>query len=67
MPRSSFVATEIRHAAMIKFPAHMTKAQCDDILLRMLKAGYCETTFDGKPPTAQAYEPEMTSPCLYFP
>jgi len=67
MPRTAFTATERRHAAVITFPAHMTKAQCDDILARMLKAGYCDPAYNGNAPTCREYDPDMSSPTLYFP
>ena len=55
------------HAAVITFPEGMTKAECDDILRRMFKAGYCKAAYDGNAPTCQAFDPDFSSPTLYFP
>ena len=56
-----------KRAAMIVFPDRLTKDQCDDILARMLKAGYCEPAYGGDAPTCTEYDPDMSCPTLYFP
>lgn len=56
-----------RRVAMVEFPDHMTEQECNDILVRMMKAGYCKPTYDNKAPTCRTYEPWLTSPTLYFP
>lgn len=55
------------HAAVITFPHGMTKVECDDILRRMFKAGYCQAEYGGDAPTCQAFDPDFSSPTLYFP
>jgi len=55
------------HGAVIIFPDHMTKEQCDDILKRMMKAGYCKPAWDGKPPMAHEYNAEHGGPVWYIP
>lgn len=54
--------------AIITFPDHMTKEQCEDILARMLKAGYCKPNeLDNKAPFVHEYDPKYSSPCFYLP
>lgn len=61
------------HATIIHFPDHMTQEQCDDILQRMFKDGYCKGV---KPdfrsqevvaPHARYFNPDFGSPCWYIP
>lgn len=61
------------HGAVIIFPDHMTKEQCDDILRRMFKARYCKGVRKDfrKPdlvaPTANAFNPDHGEPVWYIP
>jgi hypothetical protein len=61
------------HGALIQFPDGMTKEQCDDILRRMFKAGYCKgvrTDFRSdkvEAPTARSFNPDHGSPTWYIP
>ena len=57
----------MKYATVITFPDHLTKEECDDILRRMVKAGYCEKTYTGNAPVAKGFDPDMSSPTLYFP
>ena len=57
----------IKHAAVITFPDHMSQEECNVILARMVKAGYCEKAYDGKPPTVRPFCPDRDCPTLYFP
>lgn len=55
------------HGVVITFPEHMTKAQCDDILRRMYKAGYCNAAYRGEAPTCHEFNPQHGSPVWYIP
>lgn len=55
------------HAVVLTFPDHLTKEQCDDILMRMHKAGYCKADYQGKAPTCHAFNPDHGSPVFYIP
>jgi hypothetical protein len=55
------------YGAVIQFPVGMTQDQCNDILRRMFKAGYCKSDWRGHAPTANAFNPDHGSPCWYIP
>jgi hypothetical protein len=61
------------HGAVIIFPDHMTKEQCDDILRRMFNAGYCKgvrpdfRSTNEVAPTASRFNPDHGSPVWYIP
>ena len=55
------------HGVVIQFPDHMTREQCDDILKRMMKAGYCKPAWNGEAPTAHEFDPEFGGPVWYIP
>lgn len=61
------------HGAIITFPDHMTKEQCDDILHRMFKAGYCKGVKkdfrkpDVEAPTCREFNPNYGYPVWYIP
>lgn len=49
------------------FPDGMTKEQCDDILRRMMKAGYCKPAYGGKAPTCHEFDDAHGGPVWYIP
>lgn len=55
------------HGAIIIFPDHMTKEQCNDILRRMYKAGYCEAACRGEAPTCHEFNSNHGNPVWYIP
>jgi hypothetical protein len=55
------------YGVVITFPDGMTKEECNDILRRMLKSGYCNPGYDGKAPTVHEYNAEHGSPVWYIP
>lgn len=55
------------HGCVIIFPDHMTKEQCNDLLKRMFKAGYCKANYKGEAPTCHAFNPDHGSPTWYVP
>jgi hypothetical protein len=61
------VDTSKAYGVVITFPIGMTQEQCDNILARMFKAGYCNADYRGKAPTAHAFNPDHGSPCWYIP
>lgn len=59
--------TSKAYGAVITFPDGMTKEQCDDILRRMFKAGYCKASYGGNAPTCHGFNPDHGSPVWYIP
>lgn len=55
------------HAVVLTFPDGWTKEQCDDMLQRMFKAGYCKPDYHGKAPTCHTFNPDHGSPVFYIP
>ncbi len=66
-PDMDFQPSNKAYGAVITFPEGMTKAQCDDILRRMYKAGYCNAVARDTPPTAREFNPDHGSPVWYIP
>jgi hypothetical protein len=62
-----FPDTSKAFGAVITFPPGMTKEQCNDILKRMYKAGYCNASYRGEAPTCSEYNPNHGSPVWYIP
>ncbi len=59
--------TSKAYGAVIQFPDGMTQAECNDILRRMFKSGYCKGDFRGNAPTANAFNPNHGGPVWYIP
>lgn len=62
-----FCTSNKAHGVVLQFPDGMSEAQCNDVLRRMFKAGFCKADYTGKAPTCHSFNPDHGSPCWYIP